>query len=53
MTTADYADDWLRKLKLGVSYQGRQGSFDLFYEAVRSDTLEAGHSFNAKAALYF
>ena len=53
VTTADYADDWLGKLKLGVSYQGRQGSFDLFYEAVRSDTLEAGHSFNAKAALYF
>lgn len=53
VTTADYADDWLGKLKLGVSYQGRQGSFDLFYEAARSDTLDMGHSFNAKAALYF
>lgn len=53
VTTADFADDWLGKLKLGVSYQGRQGNFDLFYEAARSDTLDAGHSFNAKAALYF
>lgn len=53
VTTADFADDWIGKLKLGVSYQGRQGSFDLFYEAARSDTLDAGHSFNAKAALYF
>ena len=52
VTTADFADDWLGKLKLGVSYQGRQGGFDLFYEAARSDTLDAGHSFNAKAALY-
>ena len=53
VTTANYADDWIGKLKLGLSYQGRQGSFDLFYEAARSDTLDAGHSFNAKAALYF
>ena len=53
VTTTDFADDWIGKLKLGVSYQGRQGSFDLFYEAARSDTLDAGHSFNAKAALYF
>lgn len=53
VTAADYADDWIGKLKLGLSYQGRQGSFDLFYEAARSDTLDAGHSFNAKAALYF
>lgn len=52
VTTANYADDWIGKLKLGLSYQGRQGSFDLFYEAARSDTLDAGHSFNAKAALY-
>lgn len=53
VTTADFADDWIGKLKLGLSYQGRQGSFDLFYEGARSDTLDAGHSFNAKAALYF
>ena len=52
VTTANYADDWIGKLKFGLSYQGRQGSFDLFYEAARSDTLDAGHSFNAKAALY-